>query len=693
MKMKRMGQGALLGVLTGLLATFFDSMFMLLPDVYVPPAYPLVLLGFNLLFWCLWGAAAGFALGLCLRRSQETATVNAAWIAVYVVPFALLYGFLGRVPLPHMTIIMRIHDPVFDHHLSFVWVGILLASGMAWRYRRPLMPSSNPLHLWVEIFFCMSIFHFCANPKILNVSILTSRVSTEVGLDAAVLLYAVGILAAGGLYAGYLRWLWPWCVRRASHAVTWSLVSVTLITLVGCYGLSAQRARPSAVQRPQPADAFTPVMPHVIVLVVDTLRAQSLDVLLQAGDLPAFEQLSRDSLQFTNCHSPAQWTLPSHASLFTGVYPPEHGCDRLHAPPLDDRFVTLAEVFKSYGYATAAVASNYGWLNHEINTLQGFDLTSSQQNIGVVHKLPFRPLLVSFSYLAHVYPKAIIAYRRADDINALIYRILPQLRQTPSFLFVNYMDVHSPYRASRPYDRLFVDAAFPQLYRLQQYYQQYTKRSSTPAWDAYILSQYHAEIVAFDRQLGRFFSYLKENGMYDSSLIVVTSDHGEVFGGHGYYEHYTAMHEGAIKIPLFVKFPHNARTGAVDQLINLTDLYPTLLELCAMAVPADISSTAFGDPRTSGIGAADGHRVLNDGRFKYMDPFKGIGSPELYDLAADPFERTNLIAQDPETARRLLNRLDAWSRAHPRRFPEPAGDAGRISSRLRERLKTLGYMR
>jgi arylsulfatase A-like enzyme len=187
--------------------------------------------------------------------------------------------------------------------------------------------------------------------------------------------------------------------------------------------------------------------------------------------------------------------------------------------------------------------------------------------------------------------------------------------------------------------------------------------------------------------------------MYDSSLIIITSDHGELLGEHGIYEHRCQLYEGAVKVPLIIKFPYNKRIGRESKPINLTDVYATTLRICDLPIPDNISGEAFGgafsqvsELYSDTLGE---HKVIYDGNYKYMaySNIKGASAKksELYDLTRDPQEKENLIDVDTERAAAMHMKLESWKK-HRKQGYEPAKTNAPVSEELREKLKSLGYV-
>jgi len=373
--------------------------------------------------------------------------------------------------------------------------------------------------------------------------------------------------------------------------------------------------------------------------------------------------------------------------------------DRCRSAPLG-REHALSELFAGSGYKTAAILANFGWLNPKFNIHQGFQMYNCSRNIGLHNLQPFRPLLFVFSYLANRYSKILFTYRTADDINREAMNLLDALYPEPFFLFLNYMDTHTPYQPPRPFDRSFLDKKFPQVYRLTQYVLRLLGKHDKKAWDAYLLSQYDGEVAYLDSQLGELFSQLKAMGIYDSSLIVVTSDHGELLGEHGLYEHHANMYEGVLKVPLIIKYPFSKRVGREKGLVNLTDVFATVLSICDLPMPDSTpgklpggTPSAVAELYSFGLGE---HRVLYDGNYKYMVyrdmNNKAQRSAELYDLMKDPQERDNVLEDYPEVSSAMHMKLQEWEMVHAAREITFQKDTDPLSRELQENLEALGYI-
>jgi arylsulfatase A-like enzyme len=301
-----------------------------------------------------------------------------------------------------------------------------------------------------------------------------------------------------------------------------------------------------------------------------------------------------------------------------------------------------------------------------------------------------------------VYLKSILGYRPADEINKEAITIVSKKHTVPFFLFLNYMDTHVPYRPPPPYDNISLNKTFPQLYRLTQYFLRRNEKHDKSTWDAYLKSQYDGETAFLDHELGNFFAFLKDIGIYDSSLIIVTSDHGELLGEHGLYGHHAELYEGVAKVPLIIKFPYSKKTGRVKNIINLTDVFPTILSICDISIPQTISGQAYGG-KSSPVSELYSyyigeHKAIYVGKYKYMDYSyiegqvnKEIKRPELYDLEKDPDEQENLAEKLPELVSAMRSELQNWKNRRTQIKTVPV-DKSPVSEEIKEDLRALGYV-
>jgi len=715
-------QGLIWGGTTGLLVTLFDGFFMHAPNTHVPLSYPFLLIAFNSLFWMTIGGLCGFFLWVFVRtRVKLVGKEYFYWVLFFLLPFAIIYGLLGRLYIPPSIWAVSFGQPVFDYHLSFIWVLAILAFLAFYHRKRGDGKGFSPLCFTLEAATFIVLFQFCSNLPYIKIPGLYQNYhdffqTTNLQLDQLlIVIYVVGVLLITGSYC-FLRFttrafsISKEPVRRNSFTimVIFFIVSAFLTTIfLGSQRRYSWKSTPPLAAEKQIAAVK---IPYIILIVLDTTRADHLSMYGSLETSKSLEVFSRDALVFENCIATSSWTIPSHASLFTGFYPTEHGSHGILDPkekdiwglpqtsPLSEEFLTLAEIFRDSGYRTGAIVSNNIILNPYLKLGQGFHLADNTRSIGEVYaKYPFHPILHLFCYLTNVYTKYTLFYRTADDITSQSIQTLENLLPSPLFLFINYLDPHGPYSPPRPYAGYFLDTPFPHVEKFRQYLLCLIKRVTEKSRDAYQLSQYDGEIAYMDDQLGRFFSHLKKMEIYDSSLVIITSDHGELFGEHGLYWHRNHMYEGVIKIPLLIKFPYSKRSGREKRMITLADLFPTILSTCGLSVPTGISGKAFGDSDSIAVAElyefeTGKHQVLYDGKYKYMW-YEHTKKSELYDLQEDPLEKKNLVTTMPEVALAMGEKLKQWQNLHSPKYTSVTRKEELSPEELVEGLKALGYLK
>ncbi len=274
--------------------------------------------------------------------------------------------------------------------------------------------------------------------------------------------------------------------------------------------------------------------PNVILIVLDTVRSDY----LSESNLKDFQIFAKDAVRFENCIAPSPWTVPSHASLFTGLYPIEHGKHKYlekggHWQRLSNKSTTLAKALKNNGYTTMAIASNslvfrsWGWFFKR--GFQTYDITKGTGFYSSYNVIT--PVMLQFCYLTNIKPEYTLHYRPAEIINKKIFISLDKLSQSPFFLFINYMDAHEPFRPPRSYSAYM----FPSLSIIKSgICRMLNIADDERLQSSFKRKQYAGEISYLTKQVGLLFSYLREKGLYDDSIIILTSDHGELLGEHNF---------------------------------------------------------------------------------------------------------------------------------------------------------------
>jgi len=407
----------------------------------------------------------------------------------------------------------------------------------------------------------------------------------------------------------------------------------------------------------------TPKAPpsSVILITVDTLRADRLGCYGNTQvETPAMDALARDGVRFTRAVAQVPLTAPSHAAILTGTYPPWNGLRDWSDHGIHPDVRTLAEIFKSRGYTTAAFVSAFV-LDSMWGLNRGFDLYDDwfkTEDYQTIRRSGLE--------------------RRGEET---VGRSLAWLQSSPArpfFLWLHLYDPHAPYRPPEP---------FRTRYRGRFY---------------------DGEVAYTDEQLGRFFDFLKGQNLYASSLIVLTSDHGEGLGEHQEQDHGFFVYNTTVLVPLMIKFPagYTPARRVVPQVVNTVDIAPTLIRLSGF--PDTDTRTFQGQSLLSLVErGAGGSPRYGYSESLYPRNFLGthtlfglqteryhyVRAPreELYDLEQDPGERRNIANGNPATTQSLRQTLQEV-RARFRRPAEVIGQTPGLDAESVEKLRSLGYV-
>jgi arylsulfatase A-like enzyme len=446
--------------------------------------------------------------------------------------------------------------------------------------------------------------------------------------------------------------------------------------------------------------ANAPSRPNVVIAVLDTTRT---DVLSSYGNpvptTPHLDRLAGEGVRFTRAYATDFWTLPSHASLFTGQYPSVHRATS-ETNRLPSRMETLAEVLRRAGYRTGAFVSN-PWVSQERGFAQGFE------NFQEVWRP--RPDLPPGDRGGLELARRFVRNRAARD--------------EPFLLFLNFNTAHMPY-APDPgalealHPRPFEAHRRERLEKLVGLWGLIAGREVLDEGDFEVLrALYEAEIATVDSLLGELVEELRAQDLLDETLVVVTSDHGENLGEHGLIDHMLSMYEATIRVPLVLRYPERIAAGLVDdRLASLVDVAPTILDACGLPADAlggpgrslldpdreppafvvaenerpvngvDLLSRAFPDFDTTEIDRP--MRMLRTPRHKLI--WRGGGRVELFDVERDPGEENDLAESLPELTGQLQALLDAWMADHRTEEATPRFESQDGESL--ERLRALGYI-
>ncbi len=433
---------------------------------------------------------------------------------------------------------------------------------------------------------------------------------------------------------------------------------------------------------------------NILLITVESVRTDHVGSYgYQRGTTPAIDALAAEGVVFENAYAPTSWTLPSHASIFTGLYPSAHRVISSRNK-LDDSYVTLAERLSEAGYETAGFVSG-PWLQAPLNLHQGFKKYDQSASSGKETS-------------------------EADITNPAMERLLiDYLRsgldeERPFFIFAYLWDPHYDYIPPSPYDRTFVsEDAVP--IELRNYFTGgIVTRRISPRQLAYVISQYDGELLWTDSLLGRLWVELKDRGLWDRTAIILTSDHGEEFFDHGTKGHKNNLHEESVHIPLIMKIPGGPEASRSPRLTSLVDLYPTILEIAGvneagphhgeslLGAPSpgrriyfDLHSEwVFKNPATGAFEYdPDLHLAVRDGRYKLIIE-RNANRIKLYDLAADPSEKEPLGTSEASKIASSLHRTltDHFVKINQEASRWETAGPPVLSDEQLKRLRSLGYV-
>lgn len=414
-----------------------------------------------------------------------------------------------------------------------------------------------------------------------------------------------------------------------------------------------------------PAVSSTPSPPNVLLIVLDTVRADCLGVSgASPSPSPCIDAFAERGFSFRQASATAPWTLPSTASMFTGRLPHETSTG-WHAP-LNDEPTTLAEVLTQQGYETAGFVAN-AYCASETGLARGFlHYDDFSKSLGILFRCTAvgRRLVLSDIPLrlgAHLAP----GRRTAQDINTAFLAWTEQRGPRPFFAFLNYMDAHDPYLACSPFDDKQPQSLADR--RLIEFWWWIKKDDVTTAQTEYLRSSYVDCVRYLDAQVGELLNELEARQILNDTWVIITSDHGEHFGDHELYGHGNSLYEATIHVPLVIVPPGGHSGRRVDTPVSLQDLPATILEMVGAfsspipGVPllhhdgsawtvatasremlmAEIDEPCFMPPCHGRSPVFRGvMRSVRCGQLKYIQIQDG--TEELFDLAADPQESVNL---------------------------------------------------
>lgn len=421
----------------------------------------------------------------------------------------------------------------------------------------------------------------------------------------------------------------------------------------------------------------------IILISLDTLRADHLGCYgYHRNTSPYIDAFAKENIIFESTISQSPWTLPSHMSIMTGLYPAFHGV-RQYDNFLSDEHVTLAELLKNGGYQTAAFTDG-GFVKGQYGFQQGFNIYEDE-NVGIV------------------------------NILSKVRNWLNKNQSRPFFLFIHCYDIHSPYNPPPPYNSIFHDFTYTGTLVPSGKTFKAANKNKRMVDDEdlrHFIAFYDGGIRYTDEEIGKFMVYLRDAGLYDQSLIIITSDHGEAFKEHGSLGHRQLYYRPNLHIPLIMRIPsYPTKEVRISELVQSIDLLPTVLDAAGLSAhpeaqgnsllplvnryknplnrllwrvfhpfgrEADISFAEFFNKDEWSI-IDDGYQVISNAE---------LSSMQLFNLKDDPLAKINIASDHSEITERVL---DKWEKLYnpENNFASPEIT---IDAKTREELGALGYI-
>jgi arylsulfatase A-like enzyme/lipopolysaccharide biosynthesis regulator YciM len=397
---------------------------------------------------------------------------------------------------------------------------------------------------------------------------------------------------------------------------------------------------------------------NVILITLDTLRADFVSAYGKGkADTPNMDRVAKEGVLFETCIAQTPLTLPSHTSILSGTYPLHHQIRDNGGFLVPDSLELVSEILQKQGLITSAFIASYV-LHSKWGINQGFDTYSDDFDLSRYERISLGDV-----------------QKRADEVLANAKKWLKTQKKNRFFTWIHLYDPHTPYEPPSPFKE-----KFPRR-------------------------PYRGEVEYMDHQLGLFFQFLKDQGLYDKSLIIMAADHGEGLGQHNERTHGFFIYESTVRVPLIIRAPFRFPAKKVKAVVELIDVAPTILEALNVPVPSSYQGQSllglmFGDrqrnkntaytetyyPRLH-FGWSELRALYYDNHWKYILAPK----EELYNLEADKEENDSLALKQSYQARKVKERIQKFIREKSQHAKRP-GEAKNLDKDDLQKLAALGYL-
>jgi len=408
---------------------------------------------------------------------------------------------------------------------------------------------------------------------------------------------------------------------------------------------------------------------NIVLIVVDALRADHLECYgYNRETSPNICELADEGILFENAISQSAWTRPGVASILTGLYPKNHGAENRNNSLSEDKTL-ISEVLKEQGYNTFAFVTN-GNIAESFGFNQGY---------------------TGFVYLKES-SSEIQIHKGSDILNSRLFDNLQDLSNSKNFVYIHYTDPHDPYT---PNENVFSsdEVEFYSSQDMNKLSRTIKNVSNQDEILDNLINFYDDEIVFTDKNIGNLISWMKEKGIYNNTIIIITSDHGEGFLEHGEIRHGNTLYDELIKIPLIVHIPQS-NPKIVSQQVSQVDIFPSVLDLVGLS---DIKDNLNIDGKSIFSGFQKyifSELNLDNRRFASIRTDKeklilDMKTNKFYDynLAVDPLEQNNIYTKSKGSALEvpLMEHLNGGFESKNENLPD-------LDAETLESLRALGYL-
>lgn len=465
---------------------------------------------------------------------------------------------------------------------------------------------------------------------------------------------------------------------------------------------------------------MTHSLPNILLLALESTPASHLSCYGYGRQTtPNIDRFAEEGVLYEQAISAACWTLPSHASLFTGLHVSQHGTNFAN-PFLRDDVVTLAEMLQQRGYATAAFTTN-DWVNEKFGFNRGFE--SFRWSKRTMEWL--KPL-----FSAETKAEKVIRYLRdpfypiGNRNNRLLQEWIAQSRRSgrPFFAYTLYFDPHYPYRPHYPYAREYLKGTGRSWWRVNLDPDRYMAGAvQMDADDFTVLNAlYDSRLAGTDAILGRLFDYLRREDILDDTMVIIVADHGENLGEHGLMSHQYSVHDALAHVPLIIRYPPRFSGGQrLPDLVQSLEIFTTIMDVVGIDrndIPNPVHGRSLAPEQVRARPmpfAVSEYIVPNLVRMRRLYPDRDLsrydrtlrairrdgwkaiigsdGHNELYHVATDPGETRNVAVREPQRLAELRQMLDDWLAAVGVVQSGELQASADLDPNLIKRLQDLGY--